>query len=125
MQSGTLGVVNVESAAVFRPHEDETELAMRKKAADILKHVLDEEVPQGTGQIDHHLVGRLETRLRRLGAEDLIVLLQNGTPVPAPPHGEVLKPGYSVSIAMEYRGHWVRVPDNAEFTWGSYPYECH
>jgi hypothetical protein len=123
VQSGTLEVANVESPAVFVPREDETELAMRKKAAALVQRVLDEETPNAAGKIDHQFVGQLERRLRRAGAEDLIVLLTNGDTVPAPPRGAVLKPGYSVSIAMEYRGHWVRVPDNAEFMWGSYPYE--
>jgi Xaa-Pro aminopeptidase len=125
LNGGAPGVVNVESPEVFVPTEDETEIAMRKKAADMVKRVLDEEMPAGAGKVDHHFVGQLERRFRRAGAEDLIVLLTNGATVPAPPCGAVLKEGYSVSIALEYRGHWVRVPDNAEFMWGSYPYECH
>ncbi len=123
LQAGSLEVANVESAAVFVPAEDETEVAIRKKAAALVQRVLDEEMPNGAGKVDHQFVGQLERRLRRAGAEDLIVLLTNGDTVPAPPRGAVLKPGYAVSIAMEYRGHWVRVPDNSEFMWGSYPYE--
>jgi hypothetical protein len=125
VQAGAIEVANVESAAVFVPGEDATELAMRKKAADLVRRILDEELAAGVGMVDYHFVGRLERRFRRAGAEDLIVLLTNGETVPAPPRGALLKQGYSVSIAMEYRGHWVRVPDNAEFMWGSYPYECH
>lgn len=124
LQSGTLGVVNVESDAVFHPESDEIEVVIRKKAEGIVKRVLGEELQGGIGQVDHQVVGRLEKRLRRLGAEDLIILLKNTDAVPAPPHGAVLNPGYSISVAMEYRGHWVRVPDNSEFMWGSYPYEC-
>jgi hypothetical protein len=123
LQAGSLEVANVESPAVFVLAEDETEVAMRKKAAALVQRVLDEEAPHGAGKVDHQFVGQLERRLRRAGAEDLIVLLTNGDTVPAAPRGAVLKPGYSVSIAMEYRGHWVRVPDNSEFMWGSYPYE--
>ena len=125
IQTGTLEVASVESSAVFVPGEDETEVAIRKKAADMVSRILDEEMPGGVGKMDHHFVGQLERRFRRAGAEDLIVLLTNGDTVPAPPKGASLKPGYSVSIALEYRGHWVRVPDNSEFMWGSYPYECH
>jgi len=125
IQTGTLEVASVESSAVFVPGEDETEVAIRKKAADMVRRILDEEMPGGVGKLDHHFVGQLERRFRRAGAEDLIVLLTNGDTVPAPPKGASLKPGYSVSIALEYRGHWVRVPDNSEFMWGSYPYECH
>lgn len=125
VSTGSLEVANVESASVFLPAEDPTEIAMRKKASEIVRRVLDEEMPGGVGKVDHHFVGQLERRLRRAGAEDLIVLLQNGGPVPAPPNGALLKEGYSVSLAMEYRGHWVRIPDNSEYMWGSYPYECH
>ena len=123
LQAGTLQVENVESAAVFVPSEDESEIAMRKKAAAFVQSILDEEIPNGAGKLDHHFVGQLERRFRRAGAEDLIVLLTNGDTVPSPPRGAVLKPGFSVSIALEYRGHWVRMPDNGEFMWGSYPYE--
>ena len=106
---GSLEVVNVESGAVFVPSEDETELAMRRKAAALAKQILDEEMPSGVGSIDHHFVGRLERRFRRAGAEDLITLLTNGEGVPAPPTGATLEENYSVSVAMEYRGHWVRL----------------
>jgi hypothetical protein len=123
LQAGTLQIENVESAAVFVPSEDESEIAMRKKAAALVQSILAEEIPHGAGKLDHHFVGQLERRFRRAGAEDLIVLLTNGDTVPAPPRGAVLKPGFSVSIALEYRGHWVRMPDNGEFMWGSYPYE--
>ena len=81
---------------------------------------------------------------RRAGAEDLITLLTNGHMVPSPPKGETLEENYSVSVAMEYRGHWVRVSRPqasvpvlnecrkqfdaraglAERLDGSYPYEC-
>src|SRR6516162_576331 len=47
LQAGALEVANVESAAVFVPAEDETELAMRQKAAEMAKRILDEEMPSG------------------------------------------------------------------------------
>jgi len=133
LQSGSVQMMNVESAGVFVPSEDETEIAMRAKAEAMVRQILDEERPRGVGMLDHHFVGLLERRFRRAGAEDLIVLLTNGETVPAPPRGEVLKDGYTVSIAMEYRGHWVRLTTPAlratpplqggEYLWGSYPYE--
>jgi len=43
------------------------------------------------------------------GAEDLIVLVSNGGSVPAPPTGATLDEHFTVSVAMEYRGHWVRL----------------
>jgi hypothetical protein len=145
VQAGSVEIVNVEASAVFIPAEDATEMAMRRKAAAMVRQILDEEVPKGVGSVDHHFVGRLERRFRRAGAEDLIVLLTNGDTVPAPPCGAVLGELFSVSVAMEYRGHWVRLTVGAvygrtslaestknarsqtaptEFLGGAYPYEC-
>jgi len=137
LHSGSLGVVNVETAAVFTPAEDETELAMRRKTAAFAIEILEDEIQHGVGCMDHHLVGRLERRFRRAGAEDLIVLLTNGRTAPAPPNGATLEESFSVSVAVEYRGHWVRVsrphgmavspdamPRYAERLDGAYPYEC-
>ena len=147
LRSGSITVVNVESEAAFRPAEDDTELAMRRKAAALTRQILDEEIPNAVGMVDHHFVGRLERRFRRRGAEDLIILVTNGLTVPAPPSGAMLTEHFSVSIAMEYRGHWVRVsrphgsadvisacsaaweskrtmPEGSERMDTSYPYEC-
>ena len=144
IRGGSLDLANVPSKVVFAPAEDETELAMRRKAAALAKEILDAEMPNGVGSIDHHFVGRLERQFRRAGAEDLITLLTNGHTVPAPPAGAILAENYSVSVAMEYRGHWVRVsrPQSSpavlaeckaqfeagqglnERLDGSYPYEC-
>jgi hypothetical protein len=108
---------------------------------------LAEEVVNAVGLVDHHFVGRLERRFRRAGAEDLVVLLTNGKTVPGPASGTVLEENFSVSLAVEYRGHWVRmsrVNGEAEATTpalratppheegniyverldGVYPYEC-
>src|SRR5437016_2391123 len=117
---------------------------MRRNAVSLVHEILDDEMPNGVGSLDHHFVGRLERRFRRAGAEDLITLLTNGHMVPSPPKGETLEDNYSVSVAMEYRGHWVRVSRPqasvpvlnecrkqfdaraglAERLDGSYPYEC-
>jgi hypothetical protein len=105
LHAGPLGLVNVESATVFSPAEDENELAMRRKASALAKKILEEEIPSGVGLIDHHFVGRLERRFRRTGVEDLIVLLTNGKTAPAPPMGVTLEENFSVSVAVEYRGH--------------------
>src|SRR5215813_5855194 len=43
LHGGPLGLVNVESAAVFSPAEDENELAMRRKAAALATQILKEE----------------------------------------------------------------------------------
>ena len=115
LQSSGLEFVDVESAAVFVPAEDANEMAMRRKAASLVTEILNEEMPKGVGSVDHHFVGRLERRFRRAGAEDLIVLLTNGDTVPAPPCGAVLAEQFSISIAMEYRGHWVRTTAGAVY----------
>ena len=144
IHGGTLTVASVASRDVSAPAKDQTEIALRRKAAAMVQQVLDEEMPNGVGSMDHHFVGRLERRLRRAGAEDLIILLTNGKTVPAPPAGAILEEDYSVSIALEYRGHWVRFTRPqapaavvaecrkqlesknglTERLDGSYPYEC-
>jgi hypothetical protein len=70
---------------------DDTELAMRRRAAQLARKILGNELPSAA--TDRELSGRLELAFRRAGAEDLILRIDNG----------------SVSVAMEYRGHWVRL----------------
>jgi hypothetical protein len=128
LHAGPLRLVNVEAAEVFVPAQDETEVGIKAKTAALARRILDEEMIGAAGAIDHHFVGGLERRFRRAGAEDLIVLVKNGTKVPAPPTGARLEPGFAVSVAVEYRGHWVRItnpPDHGiqERMDGAYPYE--
>jgi hypothetical protein len=137
LRGGSLDLVNVESAAVFLPGEDETEASVRGKALALAIEILEDELPKGVGLVDHHFVGRLERRFRRAGAEDLIVLLTNGRTVPAPPSGATLEDNFSVSLALEYRGHWIRISRTenrntspvdkgklcVEQLGGAYPYE--
>jgi creatinase/prolidase-like protein len=139
LHAGPLVLASVESAAVFSPAGDQTEMAMRRKAAALAKQILEEEIPNAIGLTDHQFVGTLERRFRRAGAEDLIVLTTNGHNAPAPPCGVTLEENFSVSIALEYRGHWVRVTlahgpaqqlrnitasaATSEQLDGSYPYE--
>ena len=58
LQVGSLEVATVESPAVFVPAEDETEVAMRKKATALVQRVLDVEMPHGAGKVDHQFVGQ-------------------------------------------------------------------
>jgi len=109
IHGGALEVVNVDTATLFAPGEDEAELAMRRKAAAMAKEILAGELPKGVASVDHHFVGALEKSFRRAGIEDLITLLTNGCTPPAPPMGTVLEENYSVSLAVEYRGHWIRL----------------
>ena len=136
LRSGSLELVNVESEAVFQPANDEHEIAMRGKAGAMGQAALKEELAGGVGQIDYEFAGRLERRLRLAGAEDVVILLTNGDGPPAPARGRQLGAGYSISIALEYRGHWARVSKTMgsdqldprlqveERMDGSYPYEA-
>jgi hypothetical protein len=128
LRTGSLHLVNVEAAEVFLASQDETELKIKAKTAALASQILGEEMPEAAGTIDHHFVGKLERRFRRAGAEDLIVLVKNGTRVPAPPTGARLEQDFAVSVAVEYRGHWVRItrpPEQGiqERMDGAYPYE--
>jgi hypothetical protein len=126
--------VDVPLIAVH-PIPDEAELLMYRRAAKMAREILDNELPNRTGLKDHEFVGRLEKRFRRAGAEDLVILLTNGETVPLPPRGARLSSFFSVAVAMEYRGHWVKiarslsVPPKAgteskiELLSGQYPYE--
>jgi hypothetical protein len=109
MQGGSIELVNVSLPAA----PDEWELAMYRRAAQMARDVLSEELRAGVGISDHEFTGRLERKFRRAGAEDLVILLTNGRSAPAPPRGETLGPDFSVSLALEYRGHWVKVARSA------------
>jgi hypothetical protein len=139
LHAGTLTLVNVESEAVFHPAKDDHEILMRRKAAEMARDVISDELSGGMGKTDHEFVGQLEKRLRLSGAEDLVILLTNGVGAPAPACGKELAETFSVSVALEYRGHWVRLSrsrlPNDRDSWsratlphfegmaGSYPYE--
>ena len=138
IQAGNLEIINLSDVRFC----DDTELGMRGTAISMAREILDSELNAGVGQTDYQFVGRLERRFRKAGAEDLITLVTNGNGVPSPASGVRLEPNFSVSLALEYRGHWARVtrPHNFACTpeWliqedpaaivenlvGSYPYEC-
>jgi hypothetical protein len=138
IQEGNLKLINLSDV----PLCDETELVMRRKAIVMGREILLAELNAGVGQTDYEFAGQLERRFRSAGAEDLIILVTNGDRVPAPAFGVRLKPNFSVSLALEYRGHWVRLTRphdcvcaaewliqddpsaSVENLGGSYPYEC-
>jgi hypothetical protein len=151
LRSEPLTMVPVASDHVYSAGADATELTMRRKTASLARGILDEGLQKRVGQTDHYFVGHLEQRLRHAGAEDVIVLLTNGQTPPSPPTGAKLEENFSVSLAMEYRGHWIRLsrpcssPEVSTFCRegfervslsgstpslllenleGSYPYEC-
>ena len=125
--------VDIPWSAVH-PAPDEAELSMYRHAAKMAREILADELPNGVGLVDHAFAGRLERRFRRAGAEDLAVLVTNGRTPPLPPNGSVLGDAYSVLVAVEYRGHWVKVcrplvphkesarERRVELLSGSYPY---
>ena len=88
---------------------DEPELAMRRRAAKLAREVLATEMPTGAGLSDYSFTGHLERALRMAGAEDLVIHVSNGSTAPRPASGVMLNGEYSVSLALEYCGHWVRV----------------
>jgi hypothetical protein len=105
IRAGAIELVDVP----WRNEPDQWELAMYRKAAKMAREILAEELPAGPGLTDHEFVGRLERRFRRAGAEDLIILIANGDTPPIPAHGEKLGEDFSVTLALEYRGHWVKI----------------
>jgi hypothetical protein len=93
------------------PHAgDDYERAMHRRARQMAWEGLIAEIPPRLGpMVDYELVGNLERRLRRAGAEDLVVLVTNGDTAPAPAKGQTLREEFSVSLALEYRGHWAKI----------------
>jgi hypothetical protein len=95
--------------SAIHPQPDEAELGMYRRAARLARSVLDREMAAGSGLTDHEFVSRLELAYRRAGAEDLVILTaHNGSP-PLAPGGAVIGPSSSVSVSVEYRGHWAQV----------------
>jgi hypothetical protein len=114
---------------------DSWELSMYRRTAKIARDGLTEELARGVGLTDYEFASRLERKFRRAGAEDLVILVTNGQAAPAPPRGEALGANFSVALAVEYRGHWVKIARSAsgrdpfptrlhvETLSGPYPYE--
>lgn len=110
--AGPIEIADVPSSEIYESGSlgrDEWELAMRRRAAQMAREILAEELASGTEVPDYQFVGRLERAFRRAGAEDLVILLSDGRTVPIPARGTVLREGFSVTVAMEYRGHWVKL----------------
>jgi hypothetical protein len=95
--------------SVSRSVPDEAELLMYRRGAALAREVLEQEMAGAAGDLDHEFVGRLERRLRLACAEDLVVLLSNGQTPPARAGGIALDKAFSATLALEYRGHWIKV----------------
>ncbi len=99
----------------FRPVATESELAMHRRAALLAREILAAEVTRtAIGLTDYELTGRLERRLRRAGAEDLVVLISDGRTVPLPAMGKKINENSSATVALEYNGHWVKLSRNID-----------
>jgi hypothetical protein len=109
VSAGSVELVDLPSSLFYEPALDAWELSMRKRAAKMAREVLTEELAKGVGKLDSEFVGLLERNFRRAGAEDLVILLSNGNAPPSPARGVLLGNDYSVTVAVEYRGHWVRL----------------
>jgi hypothetical protein len=103
--------IRVPVAAVDVPLTivDESARAMHRRAAGLARKVLEEHLAKASGLTDHQFTGRLERAYRRAGAEDLMVLISTGESVPLPARGIALGEHYSVTVMLEYRGHWAKV----------------
>lgn len=141
-------VCDLPFADIFASAADDGESRMRSAAAGLARRILEEHLAQGAGTVGHRFVARLELAYRRAGAEDLLVLLGHGESTPRASSGAVLGRQYSVAVALEYRGHWVKVTraqapievqralhdqfvaalgdrrGDVEVLSGPYPYEC-
>ena len=109
LAGGGVEIVNVSLPSV----PDDWELTMHRRAAKMARDILSEELPRSVGSLDYEFTGRLERRYRSAGAEDLVVLLTNGDTPPIPARSAVLSNDFSVALALEYRGHWIKIVRNA------------
>lgn len=99
--------VDVRSAGICEP--DEAELSMRRTVVRSCRRILEKQLPHGARLLDHHFVGELEREFRRVGAEDLVIRLSSSGRTPRPADGSTLGDEYSVAIALEDSGQWVKV----------------
>jgi len=107
-QASEIEALEVPSSEVWRSLDD-WELAMHRRAAQLARSVLAEEFSKAAGCTDHEFAGRLEWNFRREGAEDLALLFTDGQTAPHPADGAKITETSSVSVALEYRGHWIKL----------------
>ena len=87
---GNFEVEDVPGERVLVP--EGAEFAMRERALELARPILEK-------NLAHASVGRLEREYRRAGAEDLMIRVKRRA-------GDA---AYSVQVALEYCGHWVKV----------------
>ena len=108
IQAAEIEAVDMPSSTVW-PSADNWELSMHRRAVQLARGVLTQEFPEAAGRTEHEFAGRLERKFRRAGAEDLVLLFTDGETVPHSPTGAKITETSSVSVAVEYRGHWIKL----------------
>jgi len=111
LTSSPLELVDIPRSAIRQTPSD-AEVRMHARAACMAREVLEKELNSEDAQSDHELTGRLERLLRRIGAEDVVVLVSDGNGPPVPASGAAIGPHTSVVVAVEYNGHWAKVTRN-------------
>ena len=120
LTSGNTELVDISRAEV-RQAPSKIEVQMHARAARMAREVLEKELPTAKARTDHELTGQLELQLRRAGAEDVVVLVSDGTGTPVPPYGSAVRPHTSVVVAIEHNGHWAKVTRNVAGVTSSLP----
>jgi len=120
LTSGNAELVDISRAEV-RHAPSKVEVQMHSRAARMAREVLGKELSNAKAQTDHELTGQLELQLRRAGAEDVVVLVSDGTGTPVPPCGSAVRPHTSVVVAIEHNGHWAKVTRNVAGVTSSLP----
>jgi hypothetical protein len=104
---GGLGLEDVASRGIVGV--DDGELAMRRHAVKMARMILQRHLDQGEYTLDYEFAGGLERAYRRAGAEDVVILLSSNGRAPRPANGSMLTGRFSVVVALEYCGHWVKI----------------
>ena len=104
-----LSLVNISAERTLNRTSDPNELSMWRKSAAMARRILETELSREPAETDFILAGKLERAFRRAGIEDLLLLFSDGSSRPAPARGAELRDTFSVVVAAEYRGSWVRV----------------
>jgi hypothetical protein len=111
LTAGKVELVDIPRAEV-RLAPSNIEVQMHARAARMAREVLEKGLPGSKARTDTELTGHLERLLRLAGAEDVVVLVSDGTGPPVPAFGSAIRPLTSVVVAIEHNGHWAKVTRN-------------
>jgi Xaa-Pro aminopeptidase len=104
-----LSLVDIPAEHSLKRTSDPDELSMWRNGASMVRRILETELLRGPAETDYALAGRLERAFRRAGMEDLVLLFSDGKTMPATARGTRFTDVFSVVVAAEYRGYWVRL----------------